>query len=382
MSEIMGKRNGEKVIVAGHICLDITPAFQNEETEHVTDLFRPGSLAEVGAASMHTGGCVANTGIAMKLLGEDVCLLGKIGEDAFGRAIKDRILEYGIADTLLLDPECGTSYSIVLAPRGIDRMFLHYPGANHTFSASDIRKEQLKDARLFHFGYPSVMRRMYQEAGKELAELFHKAKSCGAATSLDLSAVDEHSEAGAADWEKIVKRVLPDVDLFVPSVEELAFMIDRKQYDAWKREAAGRDITSVLHISQIQELAQRLLDWGADILLIKCGAAGMYLAVNDHLSERKIAGRDVSNWQGIRHFEAAYKPRQVLSATGAGDTSIAAFLCAFLQGASWLECVQLAAATGASCVESYDALSSLKSLKEQRERIRNGWEKTDLKLKP
>ncbi len=36
---------------------------------------------------MHTGGAVANTGLAMKLLGADVSLMGKVGEDAFGDMI-------------------------------------------------------------------------------------------------------------------------------------------------------------------------------------------------------------------------------------------------------------------------------------------------------
>ena len=35
----MGKK---KAIAAGHICLDITPAFKSKEEKSIKDLFRPG----------------------------------------------------------------------------------------------------------------------------------------------------------------------------------------------------------------------------------------------------------------------------------------------------------------------------------------------------
>ena len=50
---------------------------------------------------------------------------------------------------------------------------------------------------------------------------------------MDMAAVDADSEAGRADWEAILKRVLPYVDFFVPSVEELCFMLDRPRYESW-----------------------------------------------------------------------------------------------------------------------------------------------------
>jgi len=80
-------------------------------------------------------------------------------------------------------------------------------------------------------------------------------------------------------------------------------------------------------------------------------------------------------WANLRVFEKSYKPEKVLSGTGAGDTSIAAFLQAIVTGHSSSECLQLATATGASCVAAYDALSGLKSFEELKEKIQNGWSK-------
>ena len=60
----------------------------------------------------------------------------------------------------------------------------------------------LNDVTLFHFGYPTLMRSMYENDGAELIVLFKKVKECGCATSLDLSAVAPDTEAGKAGIEK------------------------------------------------------------------------------------------------------------------------------------------------------------------------------------
>lgn len=73
----MGKK---KAIAAGHICLDITPAFKSKEEKSIKDLFRPGQLIAMDAAKVSLGGSVSNTGIGMKRLGADVELMGMVGQ--------------------------------------------------------------------------------------------------------------------------------------------------------------------------------------------------------------------------------------------------------------------------------------------------------------
>ena len=74
----------KKVIVAGHICLDITPVFPAGKKKSISEVMMPGKLVQMKAASVSTGGAVANTGLAMKILGANVKLMGKVGTDAFG----------------------------------------------------------------------------------------------------------------------------------------------------------------------------------------------------------------------------------------------------------------------------------------------------------
>mgnify|MGYP002869782418 CR=1 FL=1 len=78
------------------ICLDITPVFPAANRGRtISALLQPGKLLHMEAADVHTGGSVANTGLAVKLLGNDVELLGKIGKDAFGEIVKSVAAAYG-----------------------------------------------------------------------------------------------------------------------------------------------------------------------------------------------------------------------------------------------------------------------------------------------
>ena len=69
------------------------------------------------------------------------------------------------------------------------------------------------------------MKKMYINDGQHLAGLMKRVKEKDVATSLDMAAVDPESPAGRADWEKILAGVLPYVDFFVPSFEELCYML-------------------------------------------------------------------------------------------------------------------------------------------------------------
>lgn len=369
----------KKVIAAGHICLDITPVFPEKTVSAVTDILLPGKLIQMGDARIHTGGAVANTGLAMKLLGADVSLMGKIGKDTFGEIVGSLLSKYDADAGMIRTDQASTSYSVVLAIPSIDRIFLHNPGANDTFCAEDIPEEAWHDTALFHFGYPPLMRSMYVNGGMETVRIMKKAKEMGCATSLDMAAVDSESDAGKADWKEILRNTLPYVDFFVPSAEELCYMLDQERFALWQERAKGGDITEILNVEEdIRPLAEQCMAYGAKILLIKCGAAGMYYrTASEHvLSEvGKRAELDTAGWAGQEGFEASYVPERVLSAAGAGDTSIAAFLTAMLDGYPLKNCLQLAAATGASCVEVYDALSGIKPFPKLQEKISAGWKK-------
>lgn len=365
----------QRIIAAGHICLDITPVFPSSvRGQPLQALLQPGKLLQMEGADVHTGGSVANTGLALKLLGNDVTLLGKIGTDSFGEMVKAIASSYGTCG-LIEASGCTTSYSVVLAVPGYDRIFLHDPGANDSFSSADIPDEVLKDAVLFHFGYPPLMKRMYSDGGVELTRIFQRMKELGIATSLDMAAVDPNSDAGHADWRAILRSVLPYVDFFVPSFEELCFMLDRSRFHRLNQEG---DMTAGLDLlAEAMPLAEEAVSMGCRSVLIKCGVSGMVYRTAGADEVRKIGRRltlDYEGWSNRKGVIPCYKAEIIRSGTGAGDTSIAAFLTSVLRGYGPAECVSLAAAEGACCVTSYDALSGLRPIEELRDRIRAGWE--------
>ena len=229
----------------------------------------------------------------------------------------------------------------------------------------------MADAVLFHFGYPTLMKRMYEKNGAELKKLFMRVKSKGIATSLDLAAVDPQSDAGKADWREILGGVLPYVDFFVPSFEELCYMLDRPCYDALA--AKGGDMTQQEGVLQkADELARICLDLGCGAALIKCGLSGMVYRAGCRERMTRIGARlqlNVNEWAGRAGAQPCFKAETVRSATGAGDVSIAAFLTALMNGETPEDCAKIAAAEGAASVSSYDALGGILPLDELRKRI-------------
>ena len=360
-----------EVVVAGHICLDIIP----ELTGPIT--FAPGHLVEAGPATLMTGGAVSNTGQALFKLGVDVHLVGKVGSGLFSRAIKE-ILERtgeGLSKGLVDSHDTPTSYTIVVNLSGQDRMFIHAPGCNGIFGSQDVPDDLLANTRLLHFGYPPLMQRMYENDGEELEDLFRRAKAAGCTTSLDLSLPDVNTPSGRADWKAVLTRVLPYVDLFLPSIEELMFMLDRPTYDALQGCRFSR-----LPTSQFRKLALKSHELGAKIVAIKAAARGCYLHTIPSLSDLgRGRTEEIEEWQAKELWAPAFQV-QVQGTTGAGDATIAGILMGFLGGMGAAEALRAGVAAGASCCEQSDAVSGVRSWADTSARVAAGWQSVDPEL--
>ena len=263
-------------MVAGHLCLDITPKFSAGEKLNISDVFSPGKLTNVEEAVLSAGGPVPNTGLAMAKLGIDVVLNGKVGEDTFGNVIKQLVGEKRSKAFKTVSDQ-NTSYTIVLAPPGVDRFVLHNPATNDTFGADDIDYELAKQCMLFHFGYPPLMKRMFENDGSELVKIYKRVKGLGVTTSLDMAMPDPASGSGQANWQTILERVSPYVDIFEPSIEEITYMLDRNLFEKRKAEAKGEDPVLFYEPKDCEAIADKLLSLGIKIVAIKCGIRGVYL---------------------------------------------------------------------------------------------------------
>ena len=182
----------------------------------------------------------------------------------------------------------------------------------------------------------------------------------GVTVSLDLSKPDPDSESGKVDWRSVLRRVLPYVDLFLPSVDEIAFMLGVP--------------------ASPEALASELLAWGPAVLGIKLGSDGFYLQTSADSPRFDRIGRgfvgDADGWAG-RRLQTPCFDVDVCGTTGAGDSTIAGFLAAFVRGLSPERAMTCAVGVGACCVEGPDALSGIPSWSSLTERIRGGWTKRE-----
>ncbi len=96
-----------------------------------------------------------------------------------------------------------------------------------------------------------------------------------------------NTDAGRADWRRILGKVLPDVDFFLPSFEELCYMLDPEKYR--RMSASGGDMTERLDPeNDVDPLIDMLMDMGCKTVVVKCGKAGMVWRTADE----KTPGRD------------------------------------------------------------------------------------------
>lgn len=356
------------VIVAGHLCLDIIPAF-SPERRVLSDILAPGRLTNVGGAICSTGGAVSNTGLALHRYGLRTKLVGKVGDDAFGNVILDVIRQRGkeLAECIVMAPGEPSSYTIVINPPGIDRIFLHCPGVNDTFCADDVDFEKIGKSRLLHFGYPPLMRGMFANGGVETVKLFCRAKQAGLITSLDMARPDPGAESGRVDWRALLLDVLPYVDIFLPSVDELLYMLDEPRLKGFEAALAqGMPLGGLRH-ADLRALADELIAMGAGMVVMKLGAFGLYLRTS------AIADKTPGEaWVDQDLYHPCYSAK-VVGTTGAGDCTIAGFLAGVLYGQSPEDAMNSATASGACNVEVADAISGIPAWDILQARIANGW---------
>lgn len=355
------------VMVAGHVCLDIIPRFTDTGARDIAGIMRPGKLVNVGEAAVSTGGPVSNTGLNLKTLGSSVCFCACVGDDAFGKLTIDLLRAGGNADGVRVLQGAPSSYTVVVAPPGIDRIFLHNPGTNNRFGAENLDPGLVKQCRHFHFGYPPLMDRMFAGEGEELERVFRIARDAGATTSCDMTLPDPASQSGKAPWRKILERILPHVDLFLPSVEETFYMLWPEEFLARKARHNNADLIDYFTPPDYARAAKEALAMGAKMVSLKSGHRGFYIRTASAGRLAAMApGRkaDWRAWSDRELWAPAFVVDRFGSATGSGDSAIAGFLGAFLRGLPPEQALKYATCCGLQNVRVLDAVSGIKTWEE------------------
>ena len=159
------------VIALGELLIDFT---MNGLSEQGNNLFEA-----------NPGGAPCNVLAMLSKLGKKTAFIGKVGDDQFGRLLRDTIEDVGIDSTYLLnDPDIPTTLAFVHKLPDGDRDFSFYrkPGADMMLKADEIKEEMFDDAGIFHFGTLSMTAPEVREATLKAVQI---AKSKGMIISLD-----------------------------------------------------------------------------------------------------------------------------------------------------------------------------------------------------
>ncbi|MEM6527735.1 MAG: carbohydrate kinase family protein, partial [Chloroflexota bacterium] len=195
-------------------------------------------------------------------------------------------------------------------------------------------------------------------------------KEANVVTSMDTAMPDPGKFPGQVDWRTILTSTLPYVDIFVPSVEELMFMLRRESYDAVRG-----DVLPLLNRSTLESLTDELFTMGCAIVGLKLSSYGLYLrgaADEQRFAPLAALGVDPSAWREAAVYHPAYEI-EVVGTTGAGDAAYGGVLTGLLHGLSPERVASVANAVGALNVSRPDATSGLLSWEETLARIDAGW---------
>jgi fructokinase len=200
------------------------------------------------------GGAPANVLTANSKLGGKTSFIGKVGNDMFGRFLKNNLESSRIDTTgVIIDQDIPTTLAFVqLDDRG-DRSFSFYrkPGADLMLQISDIKENMMTNCHIFHFGSVSLT-----DDPSRSATLFavDTAKKAGCIVSYD-------PNYRPALWDNVetakeqMKAGLALADIVKVSEEEMVLLTGK---------------------TDLREGSNELARYGASLVLISLGPKGAF----------------------------------------------------------------------------------------------------------
>ncbi|AOY74494.1 carbohydrate kinase family protein [Clostridium formicaceticum] len=200
------------------------------------------------------GGAPANVLTTLAKLGADVAFIGKVGDDQFGKFLKN-CLQKNRIDTsgLKTSPDVSTTLAFVHLTDDGDRSFSFYrnPGADMMLMSEDVPVDIIKSSRIFHFGSISLTDEPSRSATLNALKL---AKENQLIISYDPN-LRPPLWKSIKEAEGEIKRGLVYADVLKISWEELVFITKEKDLDIG---------TKILE------------DLGISLIFVTLGAAGTY----------------------------------------------------------------------------------------------------------
>ena len=252
-------------------------------------------------------------------MGHSCGIISGVGKDGFGECVLNRLKKDGVdVSKVLVDPDGSTACAFVAYDSEGDRRYLfHWDETPATKAVMpDVTEPSLKEAKYFHvMGCALTAKLSY---GWEIVKTARAMKAQGTKISFDPNVRTEHltNPNKSKECFEIINAMLEITNLFAPGLDELKL---------------------VTGIDDVEEAVKKCFENpNLEILMLKMGSKGSRIYTRD--------GQVVE--QGLYKVES-------VDPTGAGDTSLGAFLCALLEGKDMKECAEIAAAAGALNVAAF-----------------------------
>ena len=252
-------------------------------------------------------------------MGHSCGIISGVGKDGFGECMLNRLKKDGVdVSKVLVDPDGSTACAFVAYDSEGDRRYLfHWHETPATKAVMpDVTEPSLKEAKYFHvMGCALTAKLSY---GWEIVKTARAMKAQGTKISFDPNVRTEHltNPNKSKECFEIINAMLEITNLFAPGLDELKL---------------------VTGIDDVEEAVKKCFENpNLEILMLKMGSKGSRIYTRD--------GQVVE--QGLYKVES-------VDPTGAGDTSLGAFLCALLEGKDMKECAEIAAAAGALNVAAF-----------------------------
>lgn len=143
-----GKETSSLVVCFGEMLIDFVPTVGGV------------SLADAPAFKKAPGGAPANVAVGISRLGGSSAFIGKVGADEFGYMLADILKQNNVETSgMRFDTNARTALAFVTLRADGEREFLFFrnPSADMLLQESELDKNILKQARIFHYGSISLI---------------------------------------------------------------------------------------------------------------------------------------------------------------------------------------------------------------------------------
>ena len=204
------------VVALGELLIDFT---ESGESTQGNSLFEA-----------NPGGAPCNLLAMLQNLGKKTAFIGKVGNDIFGKKLKQVVEEVGIDTTgLCMSEEIRTTLAFVKNDDSGERDFSFYrnPGADMMLTREEVNEEIIKSSRLFHFGTLSMTHEQVREATKHALEI---AKANNLLISFDPN-IREPLWSSMEEAARQVAYGLEYCDILKISDNEIIWFTGKEDYD-------------------------------------------------------------------------------------------------------------------------------------------------------